>query len=87
MHRCLSISEVISAIFGEIPYPQTRHSLASLARTCRAFQEPALDLLWRRAGLIQALKTMPDDLWEERGSGEDKKLVRPLFYDEKCNNP
>ena len=40
-------------------------SLAQLARTCQAFHEPALDILWsKQASLIPALKTLGPKIWE-----------------------
>ena len=42
MHHALEIQEILSNIFG-CCYPS---DLPSLARTCRAFKEPALDVLW-----------------------------------------
>ncbi|KAG1733793.1 hypothetical protein EDB19DRAFT_1189997 [Suillus lakei] len=56
MHRALLVSEVLLEIFeyfnqildpwppgGKRPY---RNSLAALARTCKTFHEPAMNLLW-----------------------------------------
>ena len=38
----------------------------SLALTCKAFLEPALDRLWRRqTTLFNLIKTLPDDSWAE----------------------
>ena len=54
MHRALQIEEVLSDIFhhfspdiGILWREETIPELAALARTCRAFKEPALDILWR----------------------------------------
>ncbi|KAJ7215635.1 hypothetical protein C8J57DRAFT_1538183 [Mycena rebaudengoi] len=42
-----------------------RRDLAALARTCKTFQDPALDALWRfQYSLFPALQCFPDDLWE-----------------------
>ncbi|KAF8135769.1 hypothetical protein EV363DRAFT_1321586 [Boletus edulis] len=56
MHHALQIPEVLLSIFGQDIYPDNLHiqeeppshtrDLAGLARTCRAFKEPALDVLW-----------------------------------------
>ncbi|KAF8124904.1 hypothetical protein EV363DRAFT_1538942 [Boletus edulis] len=43
MHHALQIQEILSSIFGHC---HRRIDQASLARTCRAFKEPALDVLW-----------------------------------------
>ncbi|KAG2119628.1 uncharacterized protein F5147DRAFT_832332 [Suillus discolor] len=52
MHRALLISEVLSAIFAHVnenigsQNVGKKSSLEALARTCKAFHEPAMDLLW-----------------------------------------
>ncbi|KAF8552222.1 hypothetical protein OG21DRAFT_159810 [Imleria badia] len=57
MHRALEIQEILSIIFSHCsrevltswvhPPKRVNPDLAALARTCRTFKEPALDLLWR----------------------------------------
>ena len=38
--------------------------LSSLARTCRALLDPALDVLWyHQRSLTNLVKCLPDDLW------------------------
>ncbi|KAG2125452.1 hypothetical protein DEU56DRAFT_825168 [Suillus clintonianus] len=55
MHRALFVSEVLLEIFinlNQLPTTEgwtqslTQRSLAALARTCKTFHEPAMDLLW-----------------------------------------
>ncbi|KAF8550680.1 hypothetical protein OG21DRAFT_1513704 [Imleria badia] len=52
MHHALRLEEILLNIFGHCysPSPINRqhvpHDLATLARTCRTFKEPALDILW-----------------------------------------
>ncbi|KAG1742802.1 hypothetical protein EDB19DRAFT_596426 [Suillus lakei] len=52
MHRALLVSEVLSEIFAYVneslsPWSAGKKpSLEALARTCKAFHEPAMDLLW-----------------------------------------
>ncbi|KAF9233207.1 hypothetical protein BU15DRAFT_54229 [Melanogaster broomeanus] len=73
MHQCLSIVEVQRAIFREV-YIQQRGVLARLARTCRAFNGPALDVLWATLDSFTLLvKCLPRDLW--RIDPDDKKMV------------
>ncbi|KAF8550694.1 hypothetical protein OG21DRAFT_386347 [Imleria badia] len=43
MHHALQIQEILLNIFG---HSSATPDLPALARTCRAFKEPALDLLW-----------------------------------------
>ncbi|KZT70422.1 hypothetical protein DAEQUDRAFT_810600 [Daedalea quercina L-15889] len=68
VYRILAIHEVLSLVAEELKH---RHGgldtsgLASLARTCRGFCSPALDVLWRsQSGLRNIIKCMPADLWE-----------------------
>ncbi|KAF8555288.1 hypothetical protein OG21DRAFT_1507825 [Imleria badia] len=49
MHHVLQIQEIVLNIFGHCRLPTWESSasdLPTLARTCRAFKEPALDVLW-----------------------------------------
>ncbi|KAG1890688.1 uncharacterized protein F5891DRAFT_106696 [Suillus fuscotomentosus] len=52
MHQALLVPEVLLEIFAcvnTIPFTETtstQQSLAALARTCKIFHEPAMDLLW-----------------------------------------
>ena len=41
-------------------------SLASLARTCKTFLEPTLNVLWyTQTTLVPLVRTLPEDLWIE----------------------
>ncbi|KAF8555280.1 hypothetical protein OG21DRAFT_1483954 [Imleria badia] len=49
MHHALQIQEILLNVFGYCRLPtwsRTTSNLPALARTCRAFKEPALDVLW-----------------------------------------
>ncbi|KAJ6468638.1 hypothetical protein C8R47DRAFT_803408 [Mycena vitilis] len=62
MHHCLRIAEIVAMICFHLD-PRVRN-LALLARTSKAFQKPALDLLWNSAALEDLLLgCMPSDLW------------------------
>ncbi|KAJ6487555.1 hypothetical protein DFH09DRAFT_1105816 [Mycena vulgaris] len=88
MDRALAIPEVVSLVFEEVasPPPGLPSSanrpygavgLARLARTCRAFSDPALDLLWKsQYTIIPLLRCFPPHLWEITGSGtpDDPKI-------------
>ena len=44
---------------------ETRRSLSFLARTCRAFYEPAMDVLYAELGTLDPLvRGLPTDLWD-----------------------
>ncbi|KAJ7622911.1 hypothetical protein DFH06DRAFT_1104944 [Mycena polygramma] len=74
MHHSLGIPELVALIFAELqcPYPHenlSHRDLAALARTCKTFQEPALDLLWReQTTLANVLRCLPSYLWQEKES-------------------
>ena len=55
MHPALRLEEILLNVFGQLYSPTTINrlrppratvDLAVLARTCRTFKEPALDVLW-----------------------------------------
>ena len=72
VHQCLLVPEIFGLVcevlvddYNSRPPVQRSATLASLARTCRAFEGPALDVLWREIeGLRPLLCTMPSDLFE-----------------------
>ncbi|KIK03959.1 hypothetical protein K443DRAFT_131056 [Laccaria amethystina LaAM-08-1] len=63
MHHCLQIQELLYIIFRK--YTQYDSGLlARLARTCIAFQDPALNILWHtQKTLLPLLKCLPPDAW------------------------
>ncbi|KAJ7105967.1 hypothetical protein C8R44DRAFT_745618 [Mycena epipterygia] len=68
MFRALEIPEILDAIFAETHngLATRMRPLAALARTCRAFQELALDQLWRSQNTLHnIIRCLPTDLWEE----------------------
>ena len=74
MHHALEIQEILLNIFGHYdPHPWTADGcsdlrrLARLARTCRAFKEPALDILWQNLrGLAPLAQCLPEASHEMR---------------------
>jgi len=72
VHRCLLIPEILGLVCEVLREDQTTGppneqlaTLAALARTCRAFEGPALDFLWREvSGLRLLLCVMPSDLFK-----------------------
>ncbi|KAG2117637.1 hypothetical protein BD769DRAFT_1483731 [Suillus cothurnatus] len=69
MHRALLVSEILLEVFMHVnrvldPYALilsyremvlVRKSFAALARTCKPFYEPAMDLLWTELDGIEPL--------------------------------
>jgi hypothetical protein len=77
MHRTFGIPEILDLIFAELQNPEpllhprdhsrSRKDFAALTRTCKTFQSPALDFLWReQETLVNVLKCLPAHLWEEK---------------------
>ncbi|KDQ57887.1 hypothetical protein JAAARDRAFT_193372 [Jaapia argillacea MUCL 33604] len=63
MHPVLLINELLSIIF-EYAYEEDPADVAVLARTCRAFMEPALNELWAcQLNLAPLIMCTPGDLW------------------------
>ncbi|KAI6115156.1 hypothetical protein EDD16DRAFT_1702251 [Pisolithus croceorrhizus] len=74
MHRCLRITEILHLIIGYLVDEEVtsanvttaiRHKdVASLARTCKAFMDPALDVLWRtQSSLSPLVMCLPAHFW------------------------
>ncbi|KAJ6477896.1 hypothetical protein C8R47DRAFT_644146 [Mycena vitilis] len=80
MHRCLQIVEILDmiclylhpshgaecdlAVVSPDRLPLVTSNLAAVARTCKIFQDPALDHLWKCVPLpILLTRCMPSDLW------------------------
>ncbi|KAJ7466163.1 hypothetical protein B0H11DRAFT_1869859 [Mycena galericulata] len=104
MHQSLRIPEIVSLICEELLNgaeqdlhclnPDTSQTLAALARTCKTFQNPALDVLWSsQTTFMNVLDCMPGEIWhwqDDPEPGEEKVVLtrpvlpvhwdRPLFY-------
>ncbi|KAG2364644.1 hypothetical protein BDR07DRAFT_1354750 [Suillus spraguei] len=60
MHRCLRLEEILQEIFKNVDY----RSLTVLARICRLFHEPALNVIYSDLpGLQPLIERLPHDLW------------------------
>ncbi|KAG0697940.1 hypothetical protein DFH29DRAFT_127128 [Suillus ampliporus] len=60
MHPCLRLEEILQEIFRDADYM----SLTVLARTCRSFYEPAINVIYSDLpGLEPLIKRLPQDLW------------------------
>ncbi|KAI5999522.1 hypothetical protein EDD15DRAFT_2237354 [Pisolithus albus] len=83
MHHCLLIDEVLNNIFSWLGPGAT---LCNLARTCRAFHEPAAAIIWQKLEnfspilrlLPEATRTEP----REHEPGPAIVLTRPLTLEE-----
>lgn len=74
MHLCLQVPEILRAILNAVSDREAGFhwlledegaALASAARTCRLFYEPAMDCLWSvlpSSSFLMA--TLPQDVWQ-----------------------
>ncbi|KAG1751495.1 uncharacterized protein EDB91DRAFT_1105765 [Suillus paluster] len=77
MHRALYIAEILHLISCHTD----NGSLTSLALTCRAFEGPALDALWRNLPSIEPfIRCLPKNLWGFNHWGE-LILLKPIDTD------
>ncbi|KAH7908173.1 hypothetical protein BJ138DRAFT_1069309 [Hygrophoropsis aurantiaca] len=76
MHQALLIEEIQLSIFNQILGSRT---LYALARTCQAFTETALDVLWCDLDCFPRLiQCMPKDLWMSELNQEEHSLAITL---------
>ncbi|KAG1752913.1 hypothetical protein EDB19DRAFT_973715 [Suillus lakei] len=74
MHQALCIAEIMH----QISWHTDRGSLPGLALTCRAFEGPALDALWRNLPALEPfLNCLPTHLWGFSFRGE-LILLKPI---------
>ncbi|KAJ6623297.1 hypothetical protein B0H10DRAFT_1786705, partial [Mycena sp. CBHHK59/15] len=83
-----------------VPNPKTSSDLAALARTCKAFEDPALNLLWKNQNSIENVLTcMPEDVWDRCVPDNGQKVrirlrrailptdwERPLYYSQRVKS-
>ncbi|KAJ7760214.1 hypothetical protein DFH07DRAFT_816633 [Mycena maculata] len=80
MHPALEILEIQEGIFCHYyHHGYTTPDLVALACTCKTFQEPALDLIWRfETSLRRFLNLFPEDAFIRGEKGDWFRVVRPL---------
>ncbi|KAF9233628.1 hypothetical protein BU15DRAFT_79926 [Melanogaster broomeanus] len=80
MHACLYIQEILLDIFAEVL--QLRYGyrgVASLARTCRLFMEPALDVLWAtQHSLVPLVMCFPSYFLQFKSEKQSNSGVRTV---------
>ncbi|KAJ7206659.1 hypothetical protein GGX14DRAFT_568205 [Mycena pura] len=80
MHRCLRIHEIITEISSHFDSSSESGDLSALARTCHAFQDPALDELWRTQETIHnVIRCFPQDIFETT-LRSDKGIFGQTYY-------
>ncbi|KAJ7609867.1 hypothetical protein FB45DRAFT_1066435 [Roridomyces roridus] len=72
MHRCLQIPEVVRLICEQC----TPKTLAVVGRTCRAWSEPALDVLWQaQTSLLPLIRCLPSRILSEESVGKSREML------------
>ncbi|KAJ7112019.1 hypothetical protein C8R43DRAFT_935722 [Mycena crocata] len=93
MHHCLQIAEMVHTIcFYADPAREMdvsarlhwrnrpkQRDLARLARTCKTFRDPALDILWKSINLMHLIHCLPPDLWSIETIEKQKTLIFSRF--------
>jgi hypothetical protein len=86
MHRALLLPEIVSAVVEDGGLADA--DLCTLARTCQAFTEPALDFLWRahEEGEAALAQRMSAELWTIQPLEFEPDEVLPMEFiiDERC---
>lgn len=65
MHPCLYVDEIVRLIAGELVASGGRATAVALARCCKSFEDPVLDVLWQtQERLFPLFKSFPEDIWD-----------------------
>ena len=86
MHHALEVQEILLNIFrffGRRHYDRDDGpgDLASLARTCRTFKEPALDILWEVLDDLSPLaRCLPEISYQPRTTNPSSPMVRSRVF-------
>ena len=64
MHPCLRVDEIVRHVASELVASKWEETVATFARCCKSFEDPALDALWEtQHKLNPLLETFPEDVW------------------------
>lgn len=70
MHPCLAVEDILNTIFDhadpeDCNVEKRISTFHSLALTCKAFLDPALDRVWRTQwGIENLIRVLPKDVWD-----------------------
>ena len=68
MHACLNIDEIVRLIACELVASGAKATAVALACCHKNSEGPVLDTLWKTQNrLLPLLKSLPVDVWNERG--------------------
>ncbi|KAH6867543.1 hypothetical protein BKA70DRAFT_1132967 [Coprinopsis sp. MPI-PUGE-AT-0042] len=84
-HRCLQIPEIVDLIFEcvrYLPWPEFT-TLTALARTCKAFHEPAIKHLWRDLPTLRPIfSILPESAWQIQEEEGQSMLYPVILFEE-----
>jgi len=92
VHTCLLIPEILQKIRGEmrqyIQLEDSHRALSAMSRTCKTFQEPALNALYLEiVGLERLFSVLPRDAWSiQNGRFELTRTLRFSDWEVLCRN-
>ncbi|KAF7373250.1 F-box domain-containing protein [Mycena sanguinolenta] len=83
MHSAFCIPEILDHIFAQLSngcaLGLSHRDFAALARTCKTFQEPALNFLWREQDtLVNILKSLPSHTWSMASNANLLHITGPF---------
>ncbi|KAF8120218.1 hypothetical protein EV363DRAFT_1281596 [Boletus edulis] len=81
MHHALEIQEILLNIFGHASSYYQTTDLVALAITCRAFKDPALDVLWE---ILPDLSPLAQCVPEASQLTEDPGVLQRYYSPSKC---
>ena len=65
MHHCFSVDEILRLLACTLVASEAKATAVALACSCRSFEDPVLDALWKTQDqLFPLLKSLPGDVWK-----------------------
>ena len=66
MHPCLHVDEILRHVASEVVASKGKGTAVALARCCKSFEDPVLDVLWEtQEGLIPLFGSLPRGVWND----------------------
>jgi hypothetical protein len=80
MYTCLRVDEILRLLAVQLVWSEAKATAVALARCCKSFEDPALDVLWEtQDGLPPLLKCLPGDVWNEGGCSVSAPTAHDFF--------
>jgi len=66
MHPCFHVDEILRHVASEVVASKGKGTAVALARCCKSFEDPVLDVLWEtQEGLIPLFGSLPRGVWND----------------------